>query len=187
MGVIIIGKGSGWHNAPYAISDGEIWGVNDICLRRTVHLAFNMHDLSKYGKHYLFNKTIDYVNKHKIPIVTQKQYTHIPTSIIFPLEYFWEVGRRYFTNSIDYMVAYALFRGDIEHIDMFGVVMALDSEYMEQRASLEYWIGVFEGQGGVVTIHSPTTLCHSPKGLYGYDWDDEEKDSVKAREENQPK
>ena len=186
MRVIIIGKGTGWHKAPYVVEGkingyyGQVWGVNNVCLRRDVDLAFNMHDLDKHRNHPLFKKTIEHVNKNKISIVTQKMYEHIPTSIEFPLE---KMPRKYFTNSIDYMVAYA-WETLVTTIEMYGVVMAVGTEYAVQRASLEYWIGMFEGDGGEVIVHEPTFVCVSSKGLYGYDWDEEAEPHVLAREEN---
>lgn len=178
MKVIIIGKGSGWENAP---AKGETWGVNNLCLRRDVKLVFNMHDLDKHRNHPLFNKTIDHVNEHSIPIVTQKKYSRIPTSISFPLD---KMPKKYFGNGIDYMVAYALYK-KATHIDMYGVVMETDTEYTLHRPSLEYWIGHAEGKGIIVTIHKPTQVCCNPKGLYGYDWDEEHCEHVKSRPENQ--
>lgn len=183
--IIIVGKGPGWQKAPHEVEDGQVWGVNNVCLRRKVDLVFNMHDLYKHGSHPLFNKTIEYVNEHRIPIVTQKKYAHIPTSIPFPLDSF---NRQYFTNSIDYMVAYAHYLDSFEEyksiIDMFGVVMAVGTEYAIQRPSLEYWIGVFEGQGGEVLIHRPSFVCDNPRGLYGYEWDEEDAPHVLVRPEN---
>ena len=40
--VAIVGKGEGWREAP---DGGEVWGVNDVVLRRDVALVFDMHDL----------------------------------------------------------------------------------------------------------------------------------------------
>lgn len=177
MKVIIIGKGIGWELAP---QDGNTWGVNNLCLRRPVELAFNMHDLHKHKDHPLFNKTIDYVNEHKIPIVTQVKYDHIPTSIAFPIK---EMPFVYFTNSMDYMVAYAIYKKATE-IDIYGVYMALNSEYVVQRPSFEYWIGYARGRGIKVNLCGPTNICSHPKGVYGYEWDDEAEQHVLNRPEN---
>lgn len=195
MRVIIIGKGEGWKNAPEKGAGKEIWGVNDICLRRPVDLAFNMHDLEKHKEHCLFNDTIAAINRLEIPVVTQKKYVQIPTCIPFPIEYF-KYHRRYFTNSIDYMVAYAWKINNtrshyddplpISQIHMYGVVMAVGSEYAWQRPSLEYWVGTFEAEGAEVLISEPTFVCNPPKrGMYGYDWDEEDEERVKARKETE--
>lgn len=178
MKVIIIGKGAGWQRAP---DEGETWGVNNLCLRRDVELSFNMHDLDKHRDHPLFKKTIEHVNRYSIPIVTQKKYPHIPTSIPFPLK---EMPRKYFGNSIDYMIAYAIHQR-ATHIDMYGVVMEVGTEYTLQRPSLEYWIGYAEGCRTIVTIHEPTCVLYNSNGLYGYDWDEEHCEHVLSRSENQ--
>lgn len=178
MKVIIIGKGRGWKNAPL---EGETWGVNNLCLWRDVKLAFVMHDLDRHRNHILFNKTILHINQHDIPVVTQKDYSYLHTAIPFPLD---EMPKKYFGNSIDYMVAYAVYK-KATHIDMYGVVMEVGTEYMIQRPSLEYWIGRAEGSGIIVTIHEPTQVCRNAKGLYGYDWDEEHLPYVKRRQENQ--
>lgn len=177
MKVIIIGKGKDWEKAPM---EGETWGVNNLCLKRPVKLVFNIHDLDKHRDHTLFSKTIDYVNKNKIPIVTQKKYEHIPTSIPFPIE---KVPYRYFGNSIDYMLVYAILKEATE-IDIYGVNMVLDGERIGQRPSLEYWIGYARGLRIKVELHGPTALCKHPKGLYGYEWDEEHLDHVLSRSEN---
>jgi len=184
--IIIVGKGVGWEKAPKCVGgiweEYAVWGVNDLCLRRDVDMAFNMHDLDKHKDHKLFNKTIAHVNKHQIPIVTQKQYPHIPSCIPFPIDVVFP--RRYFTNSIDYMVAYAYIMNARE-IEMYGVSMLVGTEYALQRPSLEYWIGKCEGKGIRVVIHGTTSVCRSPQGLYGYDWDEEDMPHVKNRRENQ--
>jgi hypothetical protein len=195
VSVIIIGKGEGWKNAPEKGVGRQIWGVNDICLRRPVDLVFNMHDLDKHKKHGLFKKTVEFINLASLPVITQKKYDYIPTSEAFPLHHF-AFHRRYFTNSIDYMVAYAWYLNNsrphhddplpIFMIEMYGVVMASGTEYAHQRPSLEYWIGTFEAEGAEVLIHEPTFVCNPlKKGLYGYDWDEEDEEHVKARKENQ--
>lgn len=191
MRVIIIGKGNGWENAPPLSQNYQVWGVNDVCLRRPVDLAFNMHDLFKHKGHRLFDKTIAFVNMTKLPIVTQRKYEYIPTSIAFPLKDIPE-RLRYFTNSISYMVAYAWWLNNLRNapwvdvVEMYGVVMAVGTEYAHQRPNLEYWMGVLESSPSEVIIHEPTFLRKGIKhGLYGYDWDEEDMPHVLGRKENQ--
>lgn len=163
MKVIIIGKANGWSKAP---QEGETWGVNDLCLRRDVKLVFDMHwfDTPERSNDKTNLKVIDYVNKNKIPIVTLKTYDYIPTSIAFPIE---EVHYKYFSNGISYMIAYAIHQGYTE-IDIYGVHMGLEVEYVNQKPCVDYWIGYARGKDIKVTVHEPTALCKSPGGLYGY-------------------
>jgi hypothetical protein len=185
--VVIIGKGNNWEKSPplctsMALDDRyECWGVNNVCLWRPVDLVFNMHDLEKHKDHKLFNKVIAHVNEYKIPMICQDHYEHIPTSMRFPIE---TLKIKYFTNSIDYMVAYAIVK-QMRMIDIYGVVMGADTEYDKQRSSLHFWIGIAIGMGLGVRVNEPTYLLKDTKGLYGYDWDDEGEGFVKSREENQ--
>jgi hypothetical protein len=71
----------------------------------------------------------------------------------------------YFTSSIAYMIAYALWVGTKE-INIFGVDMEGDSEYSKQRPCLAYWIGYCKAKG--VKINLSNTLTN-PAFKYGYD------------------
>ena len=168
MKVIIVGKGSGWEDAPM---EGETWGLNDLILRRSVRLSFEMHNLDEwYDKnHYNFKQEREEINKLGIPVVTQKKHKLFPTAIPFPID---EMPIKYFTNSIAYMIAYAIHKGATE-IEMYGVPLIYVDEYTRQLPCVEYWIGYARGKGIKVTIHGSTNIF-SPKpytGLYGYDWD----------------
>ena len=162
--IIIIGKGPGWKDAPV---EGETWGVNSLILRRPVKLAFQMHDLEADENKGSIKKQIDEVNRLGIPVVTGKKYKFLPTSIPFPID---EMPSKYFTNSIAYMVAYAIYKGATE-IDLYGVPFFLRHEHLGERPCVEFWIGLAIAKGIKVNVHDPTTLdcCRPFQKLYGYD------------------
>ena len=164
MKVIIVGKGFGWEDAP---QEGNVWGVNDLFLRRDVNLLFNMHDLD-YLMEYERSETlatINYVNKHNMPLITLRKWNSVPTSKAFPLD---KMHSDFFTNSIAYMLAYAEYKGATE-IDIYGVSMKDPKEYLTQKYSLDYWLGYVRGRGVKVTIHGETLVGRSKTGgLYGY-------------------
>jgi hypothetical protein len=98
----------------------------------------------------VFNKSdISYLDKHNYPL----------DKIIKKL------GSRYFTNSIGYMIAFAIYRG-YKNINIWGVDMESDSEYSFERPCVTYWIGQAEARGINVTIASGLT---DPFVLYGYE------------------
>jgi hypothetical protein len=106
----------------------------------------------------------------------------------------------YFTNSISYLIALAIYelkgveQGSI--IGLWGVDMAqqglqsgsvagwFTSEYARQRPSVEYWLGIAEGLG--IKIHVPDqsdilkTAC-----IYGYQHTDAFKKFVTRQKELQ--
>ena len=164
MKVIIVGKSPDWTLAPQT---GEVWGVNNICLKRDVSVVFNMHHMADLGS--LTRKAIkmeDYARNNKVPYVTLEELPDIPTSVRYPIE---KMHSHYFNNSIAYMIAYAVHKGATV-IDIYGVQMAADAEYREQRPCCEYWIGYARGKGVEVNIHWMTTLFHLPGDImYGYE------------------
>jgi len=161
MKVILIAKGPGWEEAPM---EGETWGLNDVVLKRPVKLTFEIHDIEKVR--YRRPGEIEEINRLGIPVITRFKHDHLPNSITFPLG---KMPVQYFTNSIAYMIAYAVYKGATE-IEMYGVALLMEYEYADQRPCIEFWIGYAMGKGVKVTVHEPTTIgCFkSHQELYGY-------------------
>jgi hypothetical protein len=76
-----------------------------------------------------------------------------------------EFGSEYFTCSISYMIAYAMYIG-VSEINIYGVDMSIGSEYSFERPSVLYWIGRAEGMGIKVNSNLNEGLF-----LYGYEMD----------------
>jgi len=161
MKVIIIGKASGWEKAPM---EGETWGLNNFILKRPVKLLFEMHDIEDVSKR--LPDEIEKINELGIPVITQEKHPLLPTAIPFPLD---EMPSKYFTSTIAYMIAYAIYKGATE-IEMHGVALFLQEEYTQQKPCVEFWIGYAMAKGIKVTIYDPTTIgcCRAEQDLYGY-------------------
>ena len=195
--LILIGKGNGWQNAPL-YGDFESWGVNDLVVNRSLDMVFDMHPLDeRYNpnieedlkaidlikcshdlKHQEvlntnmgLKKTIDIINKQKIPFITLKHYDFCPTSTEYPLKEIVEDLRSdNFTNGIDYMLAYAIWKNRYDRIEMYGINMALGSEYEWEKPGVDFWIGYAKGRGIKVTVNSHITTLMKPRDgkLYGF-------------------
>lgn len=165
--VHIVGRGIGWEGCPV---EGEVWGVNDVIYWRDVKLLFNMHDMSKeFGNTYV-QAAINKVNRLRIPVLSLRHYPEIPTSMAYPIEEISKAfGTDYFTNGIDYEIAYALYLG-FEKISLYGINMVQESEYAYEKPGLEYWTGFARGRGVEVKFHGEhITLMRTWDGkLYGY-------------------
>jgi hypothetical protein len=169
--VHIIAKGSGWDEAP---EEGETWGVNDVLLRANkLSMCFHMHDMDwiKRKEWHALKLIIEKAEKNKVPIMTIDRYDWIPTSVKFPLN---EIVKKfkacYFGSSIDYMVAYAIYK-EFEVINLYGVNMVLRNEYHQQKPSMEFWIGMAMGLGYKVNIHAGrygAILKTYDNKIYGY-------------------
>ena len=172
MKLVLLGTADTRTKAPFDDKAWEIWGCQPVltypdCKR--VDRLFELHDKSYWGDPAVIQR----MNAANVPIVMQRAVTAIPRSETFPLAEIGErfqtfIGARYFTSTIAYMLAYALLRGGFEEIALFGIHMAADEEYGNQRQAMEYWVGVANGMGVKVTVPEESSIC-SAKFLYGYD------------------
>lgn len=81
----------------------------------------------------------------------------------FPLnEVIAEFDSHYFTNTISYMVAYAILKGATE-INMHGIDLAPYSEYTFERPSIAFWVGIAKAKG--VNVNWDMI---EPHVIYGY-------------------
>jgi hypothetical protein len=160
MKVVIVGKGHGCADAPL---EGETWGICQCLRRRIFTMIIDMNDYSLWGR---TEATADKISraaakKNGVPYC---DLTNYPLKEV--VEYF---GVDYFTNTVDYAIALAIYRGFTE-IDLYGVNMAFGSEYEFEKPGVEFWIGQAMGRGIKVTVFgSESTILKTRDGLlYGY-------------------
>lgn len=185
--------------APYYDETWDIWGLNDLHNQIPRWSRwFDIHTEENIDTDVIAGRTsaaarkcqvneaaiekmgISGLSKLQCPVYMQDRNERVPWSVKFPLTEmlaFFEkrglTGARYFTNSISYMIAYALFEGAVTgnqwmEIAIYGVDMAVGDEYIAQRPSCEYWIGIAEGMGVKVTIPNASDLC---KTTFLYAWE----------------
>lgn len=159
--VNIIGKGSTWVDAPY---DGESWGITQLYLRRPVSLVIdmNVYDDGRWGEQE--RKEADKVRKlcseNGVPYIDLHNYP------------FFEIVKRfdtdYFSSTVDYAVALALYRG-YDDIHLYGVTLTI-SDYSRLKCGCDFWCGYAKGLGAKVTVHGESSVMKTIDGLvYGYD------------------
>ena len=86
----------------------------------------------------------------------------------FPIKEIIEfTGSNYFTNSISYMIAYAIYTNASE-INIYGVDMEVGSEYEYERPNVAFWLGFAKAKGIKTYNHNGFTNTSIP---YGYDSD----------------
>jgi len=180
--LVIVGTApSSLHLAPYNDPDYEIWGLNgvysyiDYANITNITRWFEIHSLEAHKKVY---QDDSFFKGIEIPLVMQEVFTEYPTSVKYPLdEILSRFSRKYFTNTISYMIALAIYEGYTDII-IFGVDMATNSEYQSQRPSCEYFIGYAEGLGIKVHIPDESDLLKTPF-LYGFE--NEKRDYMRAK------
>lgn len=171
--VTILGKGIGWGDAP----EGNCWAVCSAVPGRyshgkTVQMSFDIHVPEIEDSDHDSWESV--VNRHGIPQYMCEVTDRVPTSLKYPLEdIIKKYDTDYFSCSISYMLALAVFRGH-EEINIYGVTMTEESEYTYQRSNVEFWIGIAKGAGIKVNIHGQrSTLLTLDKRiddgkLYGF-------------------
>lgn len=178
--IAICGTGSSWNLLPIQ-SDHTIYCLNDYVkterygVQPDVLFVMDLIDEKPQVVSGIDNlgDIIQRINQMGVPLIAPFKYAEIPKSEAFPLEEcVKEFGLAYFTNTICYMIFYALLKGAKE-IDIFGVNQAGSHEYAEEKGGVEYAIGVAIGRGVKVTINGKDSQLLKYKGkhgnyLYGY-------------------
>lgn len=172
--VIVAGTGSGWELIPrntertvYCLNDyvrTEKYGVKPDLLFMADVLDEKPQVISGIDN---LGDIIARINAMKVPFIAPFKYEEIPLSEPFPIEQcVKEFGWPYFTNTICYMIAYALLQ-KVKEIDIYGVNQAGSHEYTEERGGVEYWIGLANGRGVKMTVHGDHSQLLMFKGRYG--------------------
>jgi hypothetical protein len=119
--------------------------------------------------------------KEGIPIITTKEWDEWPRCVKYPLEEVLIATKQaYFTETIQYMIAFAIMC-DVECIEFFGCDYMLHDRQPGQRANSEWWLGYAHAKGIRIKVSPYSNLMKAMKippfktGFYGY-YDDEVND-----------
>lgn len=188
--VCIMGFAPSWKETPFENQDYEIWTLNEaykLAEQQPKFRAdrwFEIHDRNSPSKNT--EEHMAFLRQCPCPVYMWQHYDDIPNSVKFPkddvVEFFSKrgcSGSEYFTNSISWFVALAIYEG-YEEILITGVDMAQDSEYQAQRPSVEFWIGYAEGMGIKVTI-PPTSDILKATQMYGFESNNRNRAWIKAQ------
>ncbi len=180
--VAIVGCSDSKKEAPFDDPDWEIWGVNNLypMISRATRW-FEIHSITHDGNQFLRRgeplfrgqKVDEYMQglgewakKQDCRVYMQQTWDVIPTSEVYPVNDILTKFGDYFTNSISWMIGLAISEG-FKEIAIYGVDMAVDTEYHHQRPSCEYIMGVAAGLG--IKVHIPHTAdLLKSRFLYGF-------------------
>ena len=149
--VSIVGLSPSSRDAAFANKPpgGEMWSVN------TGHFCFTPEQLNRFTGWFqlhprrefeLANKDrpqhLEWLKNCDIPVYMEKQWDDIPASVKYPRDAIFNlVGMDYFTSSIAYMIALAIYQ-KFDEIHLYGVDMPSQTEYFNERPCVEFWLGV---------------------------------------------
>jgi hypothetical protein len=191
--VALLGFAESYKFAPFDDPTVEIWGLNELWkyLPRW-NRWFEVHDEETLGvsKRDLTEgeqrRHLDWLRSQPVgnPIYMQPQFCdgRFPAAVPLPLDRLTEKFGRYFTSTIGYMVGMAIL-DDYDWIGIYGVDLASDVEYQQQRANSEYLIGMARGMGKTVVLAETSAICKAGH-LYGFEKPLGEAGGVKSAIEN---
>jgi hypothetical protein len=184
--IIILGMGPSRVDCPF---DSETWGVNTgyrqvKTLGGKLDKLFICHRGQEYDwegdpifdwdeKNELIDSGVEIVTL--FDIAELKRYTKMP--FVNMVEHF---RTEYFSDSIAYMAAYAIYRNTIKvdgalklqspmRLRFYGVDMHTKDEYATERGGIEYFIAIAKTIGADVWIHPDSVLCRTDTGKpYGF-------------------
>lgn len=168
--VAIVGYSPTRANAPYNDTEWEIWGINDLWKFNDVPRYdrwFDLHTFDTAKEPDKIKGIREAFSVGNTPIYLQEVDPDLPNSRRYPIEAIRKEFGSYFTNTISFMIALAIYEG-YEEIGVYGVDMSTYGEYSHQRASCEYFLGIAVGKGIKVTVPDGADLLKS-RFIYGYE------------------
>lgn len=159
--------------APFGDPEWEIWGLNELYRYMPADQFtrwFELHDRSDFEKTAQQAgdpEHITVLNRFNVPVFTNAVWPDAPATQVLPKQFIEEhCGTQYFTSSIAWMLGLAIAEG-FTTIGVYGVDMAQDTEYVEQKPCCEYLIGKAQGRGIEVLIPKTSDLMKAI-GQYGF-------------------
>ena len=151
--VSIVGLSPSSRDLAFAEPPGEMWSVN------TGHFCFDREQLTRFTRWFQLHprrdfeaanadrpQHLEWLRHTTIPVYMEQVWEDIPTSVRYPREEIALIGGDYFTSSVAYMLALAIYERFGE-IRLFGVDMPSETEYFNERPCVEYWLGVAVANG----------------------------------------
>lgn len=179
--IAIVGKGGTFALAPWDDHEWEIWGMPWVFLPRYTRL-FEVHSQGLCEAAQADSRDEAWLPEalrrySDVPVYCDPSRLHVfPASVVYPLD---EIRKAipipYFENTIAYQLAMAIWEhGEgklIDEIGLFGIHMMGRGEFVWQRPSVTYLIGLAQGIGIKVTLPpgSPLFMSGYVAGRYGVD------------------
>ena len=162
------------NQGPLGVPGWENWGLNE--LYRYMPLDkfsrwFELHPRSDFEKPKEQGGDPEHIATLKtfpIPVYMTAHHDDIPPSVPLPRAFIEAgIGDRYVTSTPAWMLALAIAEG-FKTIGLFGIDMAQDIEYNDQRPCVEYLVGLARGRGIKVIIPKTSDICKAV-AQYGFE------------------
>jgi hypothetical protein len=153
--------------APFHEPDWEIWAcspANKPIPR--ADLWFELHNIEVKKREGL-SEYLEWLSKRPFKCFMQAALPEFPNSIAYPLKEMTErYGPFWWTSQLSYMLALAIEQKPAA-IGLFGIDMAANSEYNQQRLACQFFIRELLNKG-INLVVPPESDILEPAPLYGY-------------------
>lgn len=182
--IAIVGFTKSRELAPWDDPSFNIWICNNLwrfCPDKW-HRLYDLHDVESIRSD---REHEAYLRTTAKPVIVWNPRPEWPASEAYPKEAITASMGRYFSNSISWMVAHAIYEGATE-IHVYGVDMAQGGggaagEYASQRPSCEYFLGLAAGRGVKVYVPPQSDLL-KVSAMYGVESDSALRIKLEERE-----
>lgn len=152
--------------APFNDPSWEIWACSPGVIPH-LKRCDEFFELHRWGQEWLTDDYRKYLGSCKHPVWMINPLPEVPTSRAYPkAEMLREFGPHWFTSTPAWMLALAIVQKPAE-IGIYGIDMATNSEYAEQRPGCTRFMEIARERGIDVTLTAHTDL-HCPPPLYGF-------------------
>lgn len=155
--------------APYQDPSWQIWGCSPglYGVAQRIDLWFELHRFEP-GQTWFSPEYCMWMAKARFKVMMAEKRAEIPPSEEIPAqELVAKYGPYFFTSSLAWMMAMAMEMGATK-IGLWGVDMAADEEYGDQRSGLHYFAMLARAKGIEVGT-PPESDLFRPRPLYGVD------------------
>lgn len=174
----ILGTASTLGSTPWDKKEYDYWGCSPVITHepaqgKRIDVLFELHHMEYWGQEAVSKR----LNDSNVPIFMLKETPFIKNSITYPIKEIQEeiknvYLKKYFTNTIAYMIALAILMG-YERIELYGVHMSAklkdgDDEYERQKPCCEAWLAYGAGKDVEMLIPDESDIFKCPI-MYGYD------------------
>jgi hypothetical protein len=143
------------------------WGFNRIPIRADIWFDIHKNLITEGKKSDYINFLKSFGSNCFIAIKHQA----LPEAQLFPYRELIDTFGPYFTNTIDWLLAYAITLKPT-HILLSGVTISPEEDHAFCRAGIEHYIGIARGKGIEITIPEKSHLLKVPR-LYGLEYNTE--------------
>lgn len=156
-------------DAPFGDMSWEIWslGANQVKIKRFTKW-FELHTFYALEQaDALQPQRMEFFKKIGKDLYIGHENPALPEAVMYPKDAIVSMFGNYFTSSIAWMIALAIYEG-ADEIGVWGVDMIGDCEYSHQRACCEYLLGIARGKGITVTIAPQSPLLRAQR-MYAFE------------------